>query len=80
MTDFYIPKNCTLTVFGQTHRFVRGIHPVPDLIANSHEANGAGIKPVEEMTDDEYRLLGMPAPERKPDVVESAPVKADKAK
>lgn len=44
---------------GLPYEFFRGIHNVPDAIADSHHANEIGIVPVEEMSDDDWRAIGL---------------------
>lgn len=44
---------------GLPYEFFRGIHDIPDALADSHHANTLGIVPVEEMTDEDWRLLGL---------------------
>lgn len=86
MAEFYVPQNGTVVVGktdklpGKSYRVIRGVYDVPDALANSHEANDYGIKPVNEMTDDEWRLTGhvkadwLKAHEVKPKVEAKAPV------
>lgn len=59
MTEFYVPRHVRgRTAAGASYNLFRGIHAVPDAVANSPEANGLGIKPVEEMTDAEWAGIG----------------------
>lgn len=59
MAQFFIPKSGTVTVGKIPYRLFRGVHEISDALANSHEANAFGIKPVNEMTDDEWRMSGL---------------------
>ena len=73
MTDFFIPIAGTISVGAKTHRMHRGVHPLPDWVANSHEANAYGIKTTDEMTDDDWLSCGLVKPAApKP---QAAPVK-----
>jgi hypothetical protein len=47
------------SAFGTPYEFFRGIHHIPDALADSHDANALGIVPVEEMSDDDWRKLGL---------------------
>lgn len=59
MTEYYIPRHMKgRTAAGASYNLFRGIHAVLDAVANSPEANGLGIKPVEEMTDAEWAGIG----------------------
>ena len=60
MTEFYIPKMMRgKAPDGWPYTFFRGIHAVPDSLANHGEANKLGIKPVEEITDAEWAGLAL---------------------
>ncbi len=61
MTEFYIPTftRTTLPSSGREIMLFRGIHAVPDELANHADGNGLGIKPVEEMTDDEWAAMAL---------------------
>lgn len=61
MTEFYIPTfvRTTLPSSGREITLFRGIHAVPDELANHADGNGFGIKPVEEMTDDEWAAMAL---------------------
>ncbi|MDR3488807.1 MAG: hypothetical protein P4M05_28380 [Bradyrhizobium sp.] len=63
MHKYFVPKSVVIKLpSGKRHKLVRGIHPVPDELANHADGNKHGIKPVEEMTDKEYRSLGLKRP------------------
>ena len=85
--DYFIPKQIQgRGPDGRAFMFFRGIHAVPDALANSTQANDLGIVPVEEMSDTDWRLLGLdkakwmaanrPAPEVIDAVEEPEPVAA----
>ena len=58
---YYIPKSQTVTLAsGRKEKLVRGVGEISDELAHSAQANELGIKPVEEMTDAERRLLWRP--------------------
>ena len=71
--EFYIPKTGKVTLAAPialstgsrktTYSLVRGIHDIPDALADSTEAIAYGIKPVEEMTDGEWVSCGRKKPE-----------------
>ena len=60
--EYFVPKTKTVTLNGRSFRLRRGIKTVPDELANHKSANSHGIKPVEEMTDAEWRMLGLKRP------------------
>ena len=58
--DYFITAHIKgRTEAGVPYEFFRGIHAVPDALANSHEANTLGIVPVEEMSDNDWKLMGL---------------------
>lgn len=58
--DYFIPAHIKgRTEAGVPYEFFRGIHAVPDALADSHEANTLGIVPVEEMSDNDWKLMGL---------------------
>lgn len=89
MTAFYIPQAMRgKTPDGKPYAFFRGIHAVPDSLANHGDANKLGIKPVDEMTDAEWaglaldkaKWLAANRPQPAPiDLVEAEPEKAEDA-
>ena len=64
--DYFIPKTGSIMQpNGKSMRLTRGIHEVPDAVADSKAAIAYGIKPKEEMTDAEWRSTGHKKPETK---------------
>ncbi|WP_158810461.1 hypothetical protein [Beijerinckia sp. L45] len=64
---YFVPKTCAIKLpSGGTCRLIRGIREVPDVVADSKLGIDAGIKPVEEMTDAEYRSIGLKRPAAEP--------------
>lgn len=59
--DYFIPTHMSgrAEADGLPYKFFRGIHHVREALANSHQANALGIVPVEEMSDENWRLLGL---------------------
>lgn len=59
--DYFIPTHMSgrAEADGLPYEFFRGIHHVREALANSHQANALGIVPVEEMSDEDWRLLGL---------------------
>ena len=67
MTEYFIPAPISIKLkSGLTYKRARGLHEVPDELANHSSANDLGIKPMEEVTDAEWRSIGMKKPVRKP--------------
>ena len=76
--EYFIPKTQTVTLpGGRPVRLRRGINTVPDELANHETANDLGIKPVEEMTDAEWRMLGLKKPAPAVVVVPEEPAEPD---
>ena len=70
--EFYIPKTGKVT-YGQPARtvsVVRGVHDIPDALADNPAAIAYGIKPVEEMTDAEWVSCGRKKPVPEPKKIE----------
>lgn len=62
--EFFVPKTVSVKLTnGALFRLVRGIQHVPEAIADSKLGIDAGVKPIEEMTDAEWRSIGRKKPE-----------------
>lgn len=61
MTEFYVAATqfVMLPKSGRKFQMRKGLHHLPEELADHATANGLGIKPPEEMTDAEWRALGL---------------------
>ena len=67
MTEYYVSAARTVILpNGRPLKLRRGIQQIPDDLANDPKANSYGIKPLHEMTDEEWRLTGEKKPEPAP--------------
>lgn len=65
--EYFIPKSATVKLpNGATVRLVRGVGEVSDVVADSKLGIELGIKPLEEMTDAEWRAIGRKKPQVEP--------------